>query len=117
MWLFQFTYKFKFNYKFPFDDMCLYQIMGFNVEKMYLHYGQCRLQRGVKIKNEIYKIQKMKQRKIKKIICKKINLKYEMKNILHPLWSAPTIGGNWKKQKKQIPTNKNTLIIYDEKYL
>jgi hypothetical protein len=33
MWLFEFKYKFKSNYKFPFDDMCIYQIMGFDVEK------------------------------------------------------------------------------------
>jgi hypothetical protein len=39
-----------------------------------------------------------------------------MKNIFHPLWLAPTIGGN-SVIKKNYLTNKNTLTIYDEKYL
>jgi hypothetical protein len=33
IWLFEFRYKFKSTNKFPFNDMCLYQTMGFDVEK------------------------------------------------------------------------------------
>jgi hypothetical protein len=34
--LFEFKYKFKSAYKFCFNDICLYQIMGFDVEKCIL---------------------------------------------------------------------------------